>query len=290
MANGQSAAAVAKIAAAGYGVRPGGSPMPQRHALDPKVHSELSPRTVYGPVPSRRYGVTLGLNLSPQGEKRCGLRCTYCQIGPERGPNRPVVYADLDRLRAEVTQAQREAQLPINAWVLSGNGEATLHPQFPQAVALLRELRDQLAPQMPIVLLTSGTELGDPEILHACQLLDEVAVKLDAGTQAMYQRLDMPWEPLAVDAVPRWASQLPQAIAQTMLVQGSVDNTVDAEIAAYLDLLDLMGPKRVDLYTLARPPVEKALRPASPEALQRVADQVAARGFAVRVFGEGLDD
>lgn len=264
--------------------------MPHRHALDPKVHSELSPRTVYGPVPSRRYGVTLGLNLSPQGEKRCGLRCTYCQIGPERGPHRPVVFADLERLRMELTQAVAAAEVPIDAWVLSGNGEATLHPQFAEAVAVLRELRALLAPQTPLVLLTSGTELGDPQVLAACQQLDEVAVKLDAGSQEMYQRLDMPWEPLAVDAVPRWARQLPQAIAQTMLVHGSVDNTVPREIAAYLDLLDLMRPKRVDLYTLARPPVEKGLLPASAAAMQRVAEQVRARGYPVRVFGEGLDD
>ncbi len=255
-----------------------------------RVHSELAAETIYGPVPSRRYGVTLGINLLPIGEKRCSLRCTYCQIGPERNPDRDAAYADLDRLRREVTDAVLHAQVPIDAWVLSGNGESTLHPQFPQAVAVLRELRAQLAPTTPLVLLTAGTELLRPAILQACCGLDEVAVKLDAGTQSMYERLDMPWQALPVAAVPQAAAQLPNAIAQTLLVQGSVDNTTPAEVAAWLDLIDLMRPRRVDLYTLARPPIEKALRPASAHAMAQVADLVRARGHMVRVFADGLDD
>ena len=259
-------------------------------AMDPQLHSELAPHTVYGPVPSRRYGVTLGINLSPQGEKRCPLRCTYCQIGPERGPNRHVEFADLQRLQLEVTHAVRTAPLPIAAWVLSGNGEATLHPEFPQAVEVLLQLRAQLAPQTPIVLLTSGTELGRPEILKACGQLDEVAVKLDAGSQALYQRLNMPWQALDVAQVPMWAAKLRNAIAQTMLVQGSVDNTLPEEIAAYLKLLQQMRPQRVDLDTLARPPIEQGLRPASAAAMQQVADQINQLSLVVRVFADGLDD
>lgn len=257
---------------------------------DQRVHSELAAETIYGPVPSRRYGVTLGINLLPVGEKRCSLRCTYCQIGPERNPNRAAAYADLDRLRREVTDAVVHAQVPIDAWVLSGNGESTLHPEFPQAVTVLRELRAQLAPQTPLVLLTAGTELLRPDILLACRALDEVAVKLDAGTQAMYERLDMPWQSLPVAAVPKAAAQLPNAIAQTLLVHGSVDNTTPAEVAAWLDLVDVMRPRRVDLYTLARPPIEKALRPATPESMAYVARLAQERGHVVRVFADGLDD
>jgi wyosine [tRNA(Phe)-imidazoG37] synthetase (radical SAM superfamily) len=254
------------------------------------VHSELAAETIYGPVPSRRYGVTLGINLMPLGEKRCSLRCTYCQIGPERDPKRAVIFADLERLRREVTLAVTTAQVPIDAWVLSGNGESTLHPQFAQVVELLRLLREQLAPKTPLVLLTAGTELVRPEVLQACRALDEVAVKLDAGTQALYERLDMPWQPTPVATVPRAASQLQNAIAQTLLVQGSVDNTTDAEVAAWLDLLDLMQPQRVDLYTLARPPIEKALRPATAAVMAQVAEKARQRGFVVRVFADGLDD
>ena len=259
-------------------------------ALDPHIHSELAPHTVYGPVPSRRYGVTLGINLSPQGEKRCPLRCTYCQIGPERGPHRHVEFADLQRLQLEVAHAVQSAQLPIDAWVLSGNGEATLHPEFPAAIQVLRSLRTELAPAIPLVLLTCGTELGRPEILRACAALDEVAVKVDAGSQAIYQRLNMPWESLQVAQIPQWAAGLPNAIAQTMLLQGSVDNTTPEEVAAYLELLKQMHPRRVDLYTLARPPLEQGLLPASAMAMQRVAAQVEQLGIQVRVFADGLDD
>lgn len=258
--------------------------------LDPRVHSDLAAQCVYGPVPSRRYGVTLGLNLSPPGEKRCSLRCTYCQIGPETLPKRAVEFASAADLLAQVEHAAVLAELPIAAWVLSGNGEATLHPEFALIVAKLRELRGRVAAGTPLVLLTSGTELIRPEIRAACATLDEVAVKLDAGTQQLYERLNMPWDPLSCAAVADAARQLPNVVAQALLVQGSVDNTTDLEVSAWMGLVRRMSPRRVDLYTLARPPIERGLLPASAEAMSAVAQRLRDRGVQVRVFGQGLDD
>lgn len=261
--------------------------------LDFTTHTDLTMATVYGPVPSRRYGTTLGLNLSPAGEKYCPLRCTYCQLGPEKR-RAPPVFPELATLAAELAETlQRVAagSHRLHALVLSGNGEATLHPQFAQAIDVILRGRDAWAPGVPTVLLTCATELRHPEVRAAVARLDEVAIKLDAGTQSTYDRLEMPWQPTPVRSIAESAGLLPNAILQTMLVTGSVDNTTPAEVDAWLDLVRVARPRRVDLYTLDRPPVEKKLRKASPEVMAAIAARVVAEaGVPCRVFAHGLDD
>lgn len=258
---------------------------------DPRAHTELAMATVYGPAPSRRYGVTLGLNLLPPDHKRCSLRCTYCQLGAEGRHDAPLpAIARFDaELRTRLAQI-RQAGAHLDALVLSGNGETTLHPELDAAVDVLLRLRDELAPGVRTVLLTAGTELHRPEVRAAVARLDEVAVKLDAGTTRTYARLNMPWQPTEPRTIAEATALLPNAVVQTLLVQGSVDNATDAEIDAWLDLVALARPRRVDLYTLARPPLERKLRPVPAATLERVAARVRALGVPCRTFPEGLTD
>lgn len=260
-------------------------------APDPRAHIDLALATVYGPAPSRRYGVSLGLNLLPAEHKRCSLRCTYCQLGAEGRHDAPLpTIARFDaELRVRLQQI-RDAGGHLDALVLSGNGETTLHPDLAAAVDVLLRLRDELAPGVRTVLLTAGTELHRPEVRAAVARLDEVAVKLDAGTTKMYARLNMPWQPTEPGTLAEAAALLPNAVVQTLLVQGSVDNTAPAEIDAWLALVERARPRRVDLYTLARPPLERRLRPVSAATLERVAARVRALGLPCRTFAEGLTD
>ncbi len=254
-------------------------------AMEPQhsAHSELAPHTVYGPVPSRRYGVTLGINLLPLGDKHCTFRCTYCQLGPEKHHSAPHTFPDLATLAREVTVALL-AQPAIDALVVSGNGEPTLHPQLEAALALLAGLRDAHLPGRAIVVLTAGTELHRPDVRVALRHVDEVAVKLDAGTQAVFAQLDMPWQPLQLDTLTESAAQLEGVAVQTILVRGRVDNTTEAEVAAWLARIRRIQPKRVDLYTLDRKPIDRALELVPLGVAESIAAQVRALGVPCRVF------
>lgn len=217
---------------------------------------------VYGPAVSRRYGVTLGLNLLPLGAKVCPFRCAYCQLGVQRrtqhGPFPPL--ADLE---ADLATALQRGDLPhLDHLVFSGNGESTLHPEFERAVDGVLRLRDRHRPGLPVVLLTCGTELDRPAVARAAARLDEVAVKLDVGTQRLLATLVVPWQPLDLQAIALATARLPNAVVQTMLVTGRVDNTHDAAVCAWLDLVRQARPRRVDLYTLDRPAPDPRLRPA----------------------------
>jgi wyosine [tRNA(Phe)-imidazoG37] synthetase (radical SAM superfamily) len=266
-------------------------------ALDHAVHAALASDCVYGPVPSRRYGTTLGLNLLPAAEKTCTLRCTYCQLGPEKrhhGAAFPTVdqYAtELERALRAVAEAGAFRGHALDALVLSGNGDATMHPRLGEAVQVTLDLRDRWAAGVPVVLLTGATELVRPGVRAAVARLDEVAVKLDAGTQQTFERLDMPWEPMALHDIVAAAAQLPNAVVQTLLVHGSVDNTVQAEIEPWLQHVAAIRPRRVDLHTLDRKPIEKKLRPVPLLVTQALARRVERElGIAARAFAGSLND
>lgn len=264
--------------------------------IDPKVHTALATETIYGPVPSRRYGNTLGLNLLPSAHKRCTLRCTYCQLGAEGKADTPYpTVAQFEReLRAALEYLRTHGDfrgMPLHGLVLSGNGESTMHPQLGEAIDVLLRLRAELAPAVPTILLTAATELHRPGVRDAVSRLDEVAVKLDAGTQKMFDRLNMPIEPIALPSIAEAAAALPNAIVQTLLVHGSVDNTTGAEIDAWLDLVRVAGPRRVDLYTLARPPIERKLKSVPPPVMETIARRVREElSLPCRVFADGLND
>ena len=264
--------------------------------IDPKVHTALATETIYGPVPSRRYGNTLGLNLLPSAHKRCTLRCTYCQLGPEGKAETP--YPTVAQFEGELRGALEYLNahgdfrgMVLHGLVLSGNGETTMHPELGAAIDVLLRLRAELAPGVPTILLTGGTELGRPEVRAAVARLDEVAVKLDAGTQKTFERLNMPITPITIRSIAEAAALLPNAVVQTLLVHGSVDNTVASEIDPWLELVRIARPKRVDLYTLARPPIEKKLRSVPAPVLEAIAQRVRQElSIPCRVFAEGLND
>jgi wyosine [tRNA(Phe)-imidazoG37] synthetase (radical SAM superfamily) len=258
-------------------------PAMQRHADD--AHTHLATTTVYGPTTSRRYGLSLGLNVSPLASKRCPFRCAYCQLGAEKsGPE--VVFPSIADLTTDLARALDRPDPPaFDHLVFSGNGEATLHPQFAAMVEVVLGFRDRHAPHVPVVLLTCGTELARPDVHAAVLRLDEVAVKLDAGTQRTLDRLDVPREVLEPARIASWIATVPSAVVQTMLVQGRVDNTLDGEIEAWLALLQQARPRRVDLYTLDRPSLDRRLAAAPVERMEAIAARVRAEvGVMCRVF------
>ncbi len=211
----------------------------------------------------------------------CNLPCRHCWITPQFSPNGlNGTFVKLEH----VEKAIREAKTVGLSQVKLTGGEPTLHPQLEAALALLAGLRDAHLPGRAIVVLTAGTELHRPDVRVALRHVDEVAVKLDAGTQAVFAQLDMPWQPLQLDTLTESAAQLEGVAVQTILVRGRVDNTTEAEVAAWLARIRRIQPKRVDLYTLDRKPIDRALELVPLGVAESIAAQVRALGVPCRVF------
>ena len=249
--------------------------------------------TVYGPVHSRRLGWSLGVNLMPRGVKLCSFNCAYCQYGWTRATASPgraggeAWPAPAAVIRSVATALERLSaqRVPLSVVTLAGNGEPTLHPQFAEIVAGLKELRDRRAPSLKLAILSNASTLANPKVVDALHALDERFMKLDAGDPAVFRRINNPG--VALEEVVEGLGRLNDYIIQTMFVKdrlGRVDNTSDMAVALWISQLTRLRPRSVHVYTIDRDPAWPYLLPVPAVRLDEIARRARAAGLDVRVF------
>lgn len=214
-----------------------------------KTGHELAENMVYGPVQSRRYGVTLGINLLPANQKVCNFSCVYCQLGMNnkriwdvKFPDRPTLKQDF-----ETFIQNHAATIHWDHLVISGNGEPTLHPDFHGAIEELLSLKKIHLPQVKTVCFTNGSKLFDPKIRQALSLMDECALKLDPAMESV----NLP-DDVNVAEILQHASQLPNLVIQSCLFMGKISNITRDDLNTWTRHLIRLKPKRIDLYTVSR--------------------------------------
>jgi len=248
---------------------------------------------VYGPVRSRRLGQSLGVNILPRNVKLCTFNCSYCQYGWTRGGARtprgigdvwptPASVAKAVGLRLRRAMANGEV---VHRLTLAGNGEPTLHPEFADVVARLRKLRSELAPDLPIVILSNSTTLDRPSVVAALEGLDERYMKLDAGDTAILRRVNS--SPLTVDQIVAGLQRLSNVIIQAMFVRdrlGRIDNAGDVAVASWIGAVTRVAPSRVQVYSIDRAPAWPYLQAVPAARLDEIARRVRSAGFPADVF------
>jgi len=253
---------------------------------------ELKKGLTYGPVRSRRLGLSLGINLFPGDEKLCSFDCVYCQYG--RSP-RPVIrlargQVDLPR-PDEVEKALSRAleSLPaLPAYItFSGNGEPTLHPDFPEMVDRVIDIRNRYGAGMRTAVLSNSARVGDPEIRAALVRLDMSIMKLDCGTEDMFSRYNRPGPGLDLDGIEEGLRTLSGEVpitVQSLFAAGADGNMDQVNTPAWIERLLRIKPEAVQLYTLARGHAACDLSPAPWADLLRMAEEGRKRGAPVTVF------
>ncbi|MBI3098615.1 MAG: radical SAM protein [Planctomycetes bacterium] len=240
---------------------------------------DLCSTMVYGPVRTRRLGRSLGINLLPSSDKWCTLNCVYCQLGWSRHDRADldrggVRFPPIDDLRTELAARLRgltgKDALPESI-TFSGNGEPTLHPEFPRAVEVVRMLRDAYAPKASIGILTNGTTLLSPETRAACDRCDERYVKCDAGEPRKMKAVNLPLVPFTIAHLIEGSRLLRDHVVQAMFVSGRPGNADPSSVAAWIRVVERMGPKRVQIYTLARVPAARTLEAVPADRLHEIA-------------------
>lgn len=250
--------------------------------------------TIFGPIHSRRLGVSLGVNLSPNDGKVCTFDCLYCEAGfNAQGtgstglPSRREVAAQLElRLRN-----MSEADQPLDVITFSGNGEPTIHPDFPAIIDDTLRLRDRYYPQAKVSVLSNATRLDRPEVCMALSRVDNNILKLDSALSSTVGILDRPVsEAYDVDhVIDRIASMGPECIVQTMLLRGehegrTIDNTTPAEIDALINAYRRINPREIMIYSIDRPTPAKGLVKVEHDELRKIADHItSATGIPVQV-------
>lgn len=254
----------------------------------------LFDQIIFGPVKSRRLGVSLGVNLLPVDAKICSFDCIYCECGFNTTmkesplPTRLQVYETLEAKLKEMVAAN---ELP-DVITFAGNGEPTLHPQFEGVIDDTIALRDRYCPTAKVSVLSNSTRMHKPSIFKALLKVDNNILKFDSAFDTTLQLLD---RPVGKQITVRW--QIEQfkkfegnLIIQTMFLRGNVngsiiDNTTDVEVDAWLVALKEINPKQVMIYTIDRETPTKGLEKISLEDLNKIAEKVKTAGFEVSVAG-----
>ena len=245
---------------------------------------------VFGPIHSRRLGISLGINLLPKGGKFCSFDCIYCECGlnKERRTKNPLPTADevIEGLRSKLLSMQADGIVP-DVLTFAGNGEPTLHPHFPEIVDRVREVRDSLCPSAKMSILSNATQIRRPEIREALMHFDNNILKLDTVNPIYIYNVDRPQGHYDVEEqIECLALFKGHCIIQTMLMKGeyeghNLDNTTEEYVAPYLEALARIKPRSVMLYTLDRETPVSGLEKATPEAMEAIAERI--RGLNIEV-------
>ena len=237
---------------------------------------------VYGPVRSRRFGTSLGINLAPTGRKTCNYNCAYCQYGWTDFPAAGAFPRPCDVIDA--VDAALAQNPDVDSITVAGNGEPTLHPGFAPIAEGLFHVRNRRAPKAKLTLLSNASTLNRLDVVYSLPRFDNRCMKLDAGDATTYRLMNA-----ASISLGRLISDL-RSIGHLTLqsmfvrdVEGIVDNTTPRAVNAWLDAVAQVQPESVDLYSLARPPARGTLLRVPASVLEEIAGRVTALGIPARV-------
>lgn len=250
--------------------------------------TSLYDNIIFGPVRSRRLGLSLGVNLLPVESKLCNFDCIYCEcgwnedhVGRRRFNSREDVR---DMLRDTLQAMVVKGELP-DVITFAGNGEPTMHPDFEQIIEDTIVLRDQICPQAKVSVLSNATQIHREDVRRALLKVDNNILKLDSAFDSTVQLINKPQGSYSVERTVELMKLFEgKMILQTMFLRGEylskrVDNTTAEEVDAWLDIVAQIKPRQVMIYSLDRDTPCQTLVKVGREELLQIAAKLQARGF-----------
>jgi len=256
----------------------------------------LFDKIIFGPVYSRRLGVSLGVNLLPKYRKICNFNCIYCECGltdgnltdkeklPLRSEVKEALYLSLEEMAAH-------GQDP-DVITFAGNGEPTLHPDFPGIIDDAIDVRNTFFPDADIAVLSNGSTIDKPKIREALLKVDKNILKLDSALDKTIKLHNNPRINLTVESLIKNLTLFNgQVIIQTMFIRGNIDNkiidnTTEEEISAWLKALEIIRPSEVQIYTVSRDvPSGNDIHKVPFRDLEIIAERVKQLGIPTQVSG-----
>lgn len=244
---------------------------------------------VYGPIRSRRLGVSLGVNLMPTNAKLCSFDCVYCECGWNKPVSRPVLPTR-EQVREALNSQLSTLNSQLDVITFSGNGEPTMHPDFLGIIQDTCALRDQYSPNAKVSVLSNSTQLGRAEVVEALKLCDNRILKLDSAIDATMHLIDKPVNHLlTVEQVTEWLTAFDGDFTlQTCFLRGEyegqiIDNTTPQELDAWYDMVERLNPKQVMIYVIDRATPLKTLEKIPAQKMEQIAAPLREKGIDVIV-------
>ena len=245
---------------------------------------------VYGPIRSRRLGVSLGMNLMPTTAKLCTFDCVYCECGWNQPVSHPALPTRQEVREALASRLGALSPNSLDVITFSGNGEPTLHPDFLGIIQDTCALRDQYCPQAKISVLSNSTQLGRPDVVKALRMCDNRILKLDSAIDTTMRLIDQPVNShLTVEQLEQWLSLFDGDFTlQTCFLRGEyddqiIDNTTPEELSAWYAMIDRLQPKQVMIYVIDRATPLQTLSKVPAAEMEAIAAPLRAKGIDVIV-------
>jgi wyosine [tRNA(Phe)-imidazoG37] synthetase (radical SAM superfamily) len=234
----------------------------------------------FGPVPSRRLGLSLGVDVIPN--KLCSLDCVYCEVGitDKRGLARKE-YLPANEILAEVKEVIGEYP-NLDHITISGSGEPTLNSKIGDIIRGIKHITT-----VPVAVLTNGTLLDNPEVRHDLMNADIVSPSLDAVTAEVFEKVDRPNPNLKIDRIVEGIKQFRKEYRghmwmEILFVSGINDH--DEEVLKMKHVLDEIQPEKIHLNTVVRPPAYAVAQPVSQDRMKQIQKMLGERSEIVGVF------
>lgn len=249
---------------------------------------------VFGPVHSRRLGISLGINLLPVEAKYCTFNCIYCECGwthekiqGDRSlPGRELVKGKLE----EKLRSMQESDSHPDAITFAGNGEPTIHPQFADILEDTIQLRDKYFPEAIVSVLSNASTLDKPAVFNALKKTGNSILKLDAGTEEMFRLINGPRSRITLKSIVEKLKEFEgELIIQTLFLRGTyngekIDNTIEQELTVWLRHIKAINPKYVMIYPIDRATPVETLEKVPFSELVQIADRVEKTGIKAQVY------
>jgi wyosine [tRNA(Phe)-imidazoG37] synthetase (radical SAM superfamily) len=251
---------------------------------------------IFGPVKSRRLGVSLGINLLPAKRKICNFNCIYCECGwtmdiekeASHIPSRMDVYKALETRLSEMKEKNQHPDVITYA----GNGEPTLHPEFPGIIDDSMILRNRFFPDAKIAVLSNATTITNPQIKAALLKVDKNILKLDSAFDSTVRIHNQPMASVNVEElIKNLRGFQGKLIIQTLFLRGicngvAIDNTTPSELGAWMKAIERIKPSEVMIYTISRDTPDGGLLNKIPvRELKGIAADVESMGIKTQVSG-----
>lgn len=252
---------------------------------------DLKTGIIYGLVRSRRLRSSLGINLSPTQFKLCSFNCQYCHYGfskvvTESCDGYEEHFPTPEDVEAALTHALKTFEETPLYITFSGNGEPSMHPDFPEIVDRVKRIRDAQAPSVKTAILSNSSTAHIPEVRDAILRLDVPIMKLDAGDPVTFRKVNRPAKGVDFERLVSALAAMPDITIQTCLLSGSISNSDDPQIDAWIEQISRIRPKEVQVYTVDRPPADSGLVPVPHDRMTEIVERANREsGISVVLYG-----
>jgi wyosine [tRNA(Phe)-imidazoG37] synthetase (radical SAM superfamily) len=252
------------------------------------IMTVIYPSPIFGPIHSRRLGISLGINLMPGDGKVCTFDCIYCECGfnADHRPSSPRPTREEVRKALEnKLKEMQETGIKPDVLTFAGNGEPTAHPHFPEIIDDTISLRNKYFPDAKVSILSNSTFIDRPAIVEALMKVDNNILKLDTISTKYIQTVNRPTGNYSVDNIIKNMKAFNgHCIIQTMFMKGSyngidVNNTSDEYVLPWLKAVKEIAPSMVMIYTIDRETPDHDLQKATHEELDRIVSMIKNEGI-----------